>query len=246
MLNNNSQTTSQVLVKFAHTIEYRLSMDISIFINGGRINHVTCEISAIFCPFKSLMAWLESVVNDTKDTSFYWDAEGPDGRIGFNSSQLYVQWPRETDLAESQILCEADKKQVIKAFYEGFRSFVKSKDYKPELYEAISLGEELAMKSYTGFTHEEMIRGLLTLTSKQVNAKLNSIRRFSLGLFYKALGNKIAYAKNKSYLTKEWDSFNIYEKRKLLKTKLKDKKTIGSKTNIRKLRSKLVEEWISK
>jgi hypothetical protein len=243
MLNNNS-TTSQVLVKFAHLTEYWLSMEISILSNGVLINQVTCEISAILCPFKSLIVWLESVVNDTKDTSFYWDAEGSEGMIGFKSSHLYVHWPciYASDLAESKFFCEADKKQVIKAFYEGFRSFVSSEDYKPELYDAISLGEELAIKSYAGLTQQEIVGVLLTLSSNKFNAKLNDIRPFSLGLIYQLLGDEVAYSKNKSYLMNEWDSFNIYEKRKLLKTILKVNKTIGSKTNIRKVRSKKIEE----
>ena len=67
-----------------------------------------------------------------------------------------------------------DRRQVVGAFYQAFRAFVESPEYRPTDYEEMRLGDELAQRS--GFSEEELIGQLLVVDRAFGERHLQRIR----------------------------------------------------------------------
>lgn len=247
MIKKRLDLCTQLNVKFNHIDDYWLSLEILFLNNDKVIEQVCCEISAIFCPFKNLIEWLEFVIDCSEKSTFTWEAEGPEGAMRYINSHFYLEWSGLSNIASKdfEIICHVNKKDLVNAFYGAFRSFVSSQYYKPELYEALSLGDELRIRHFSGLSKNELMNTLLTLNSKKLNEKLVSIRQPIKIKTEQNEGIKVFDVINiGSYFDEDWDGLEKKDKSKSLQKILRQKKSIGSKTNLIKLRSTKIEGWL--
>lgn len=94
---------------------------------------VECRIAGVFCPFRSMIAWLEAIVIGVQECAWEIDGEGPWHRLSMRHGTLTVTG---SGLPEEGETVNGSKRQFVEAFYRGFRDFVSSPDYRAQPYEA--------------------------------------------------------------------------------------------------------------
>lgn len=110
---------------------------------GEQVEYVRADfrletfVSSAHCPFPDLIAWLEAITCNVQECAFGWDAEGPEGRLGWQRGRpdgngfLEVTWtPNDT-----KHRVRLSQHQLVAEFYSGFRAFVESPAYDPQRYE---------------------------------------------------------------------------------------------------------------
>lgn len=98
--------------------------------------------------FRSMVCWLEAVICDVHECAFGWDGEGPEGELrwlgGHDASGLLaVSWTGHRRAEAFSHRVRLNKRQMVQAFYQGFRDFVQSAKYDPIKYERLTLREML-------------------------------------------------------------------------------------------------------
>lgn len=148
---------------------------------GGWRRRVPMEISSVHDGFPDLIAWLEAVTTGVERCEFTWNAEGPVGllRVGDASPRttdavLSVGWPAAS---EKTIETRIDRRQLVGAFYQAFRRFVRCPRYDPVRYEdAVRYGDRLARENPEGLTEQEIIGHAIMHDRHTAEAWLSRIR----------------------------------------------------------------------
>ena len=145
--------------------------------DGGlpRLLTASVPLSGTFCPFPKFIAWLEAMALGCDECGFRWDGEGPNGWLRWLYGMLEIEWSGRSRYPAFCHRIEADRRQVVGAFYQAFRGFVNSSEYRPESYESMSQGEFLVLR--TGFTPDELIGQLLGLDAATAGCWLDEIGR---------------------------------------------------------------------
>lgn len=169
------ESSCRIDVSFSHLERDLVRMRVS---SRGRVwretthREISCWVSSVFCPFASLLAWLEAATTGVESCGFTWDAEGPTGRLELKWNLFTLTWNgRATQVLQATV----DRRQVVDAFYSAFRRFVESRDYDPSRYERIRTGEAYVLRGGRTFTEEELLKQLLPLDWAGVDARLESI-----------------------------------------------------------------------
>lgn len=88
------------------------------------------RMSACFCPFRDFIAWIEAIACGVQRCEWYWNGEGPDYAVEWNSAQLVFS----EDGAEL-FRVRLARRNVLRAFYCSFRRFALSLRYRPGEWE---------------------------------------------------------------------------------------------------------------
>ena len=105
--------------------------------------HQSMRMSSTFCPIRDFIRFLEAIAVGVQECAFEWDAEGLDGRMEWRRSSggrgiLTVFWPvnyRNDETREAGVGMLMERRQVVTALYQAFRSFVGSASYRSQDYE---------------------------------------------------------------------------------------------------------------
>lgn len=196
---------------------------------------VSCRISSVFCPFRSLLAWLEAVAVGVQECAFEWEAEGPFGRLAWSHLHLVLDW-HEHD-REHCIRIRADRKQVVRAFYTAFRRFVESGEYDPLRYERLRNGEAMVLAIGHRFTEDELIGQLLLLSRSEAEDRLQEIWPLQ------QIGD--TGLETLPWVETEWDGWATPQRRSYLR-EIFDMRGLGRDgAPVRALRSDLLERWLA-
>lgn len=202
----------------------------------GRKETVSCRITSVFCPFRSMVHWLEALTTGVQACSFEWEAEGPDGLIGWEHDGLTVKWPHHGK-DERTLRVYADRAQVVRAFYMAFRRFVDSLEYHPERYESMRVGEDFAIRMAGQFTEEEFRGQLLRMGADEAERELQALRPLN------RIGEEPSESK---YIDKRWDRWSTARRREYLdETFNQGSGGTWFGAPLRNLRSEAVERWLA-
>ena len=196
---------------------------------------LSCRISSVFCPFRSLLAWLEAVAVGAQECAFEWDAEGPFGRLAWSYVHLVLDW-HEHDRKQS-IRIRADRKQVVRAFYTAFRRFVESGEYDPLRYERLRNGEAMVLAIGHRFTEAELIGQLLMLSRSEAEDRLQGIWAL------RQIGD--TGLETLPWVETAWDGWPTPRRRSYLREIFAMRGLGRDGASVRTLRSELLERWLA-
>ena len=194
---------------------------------------ISCWVSSVFCPFASLVSWLEAVTTGVESCGFTWDAEGPTGKLELRWDLFTLTW----DCRGTQVLhATVDRRQVVKAFYFAFRRFVESSEYDPLWYERVRIGEAYVLRGSRTFTEEELTEQLLTLDWAAADTRLESIWPTSV-----PLGSCDGV---RPWAPREWDQWPLDRRGSYLREWFDELGDGADGGPIRAMRSQVVERWL--
>lgn len=236
-MNSTSEQGCRIDVTFSHADHDYLAMRVAAH---GRVwtettnREIACWVSSVFCPFSSLIAWLEALTTGVESCGFTWDAEGPTGQLSMRWNVFTLDWA-----CGSQVLhATVDRRQVVNAFYGAFRGFVESSRYKPLRYERVRIGEAYVLRGGRTFTEEELIAQLLILDWMAVDARLESIWPTPV-----PLGSDDGIP---PWAPKEWDAWGPDRRLAYLREWFDQLGDGADGQPIRQMRSSMVEQWLGK
>ena len=223
------------------------------------------RFSDVWDPLIDFKHWLEAISIGVQQTSFDFDAEGPDYKFDFNRESwnrevLTISNPYKND--QFYIKAKVDRKQIVKAFYSGLLEFAKSENFKKE-WEIEYIKERLccALK----MDENQLIDSLLELDKKILGEtlfKIDPIYTFSyptaedkkeeIGLFVdEALGKGISKEHQRIETANEWnipddyDTWSMDNKRKFIINCINEKTFGRYGTKIKDFKSSLIENYIN-
>lgn len=228
-----------------------------------RLSTVSVPLSSTICPFPQFIAWLEAMALGCNECGFRWDCEGPTGWLRWLDGVLEIEWSGRSRYPAFRHHIEADRRQVVGAFYQAFRGFVNSSEYRPQDYESMSCGDFLVLR--TGFTPDELVGQLLGLDAATAACWLKALSEYdasvavdttpSPGLsklleLFKQVTAHIPDETEREHrhylLPKPWNRWSIAERRTWLRWRFAQ--SSGSAGwfggNLRAMRSKIVEEFL--
>ncbi len=227
------------------------------------------RMSSVWCPFPSLIHWLEAIVVDVQECAFRWDAEGPDGELRWyragKSGRLKASWwTRDTIEREVRL----NKIQLVRAFYESFRSFVDSDRFDPLSYESLSVGECIALvqddvsldvaAALAARCRTEAWELLMAMVDLAADGDRGFPRRAPWSEFVakgkgkadqwlEEFGAEQFESQISHYLPVAWDGWDVERREKEVRDVLfvSDFMYVGFGSRLRELRSPLVEGWLT-
>jgi hypothetical protein len=221
-------------------------------------------VSSVFCPFEDFIRFLEAITIDVQECGFTWEAEGPDGamrwsrRFPLDTGFLSVEWNGgKGPVAHRAML---DTRQAVEALYTAFREFVDSPGYDPLRYERVRLGDSLSL-IVAGASPEEVSRRLLQLDAvdaSQALARLAGAARERsdggsttaqpIDHFFEGEDSRAPVTDETledSLETAGWDAGDEAHRRQILEDEFSSVVTPWSGANLRALRSRVIEDWLS-
>jgi len=238
---------------------------------GESVNHYqravdeSMLISSVFCPFRDYIRFLEAVVMQVQECAFEWDAEGPEGRLEWcrrfidDTGFLTIKWDgwfrgKNHTFSHRMML---NTRQMVRLLYSSFRRFVESDEYDPIRYESMNVGEACLMV-LSGSSLIELAEVLVSLDSQRAESLLYEFRKVVGNRHFD--GGRLAYPLqhyiDRSYTPVELDEINAWidqdwggwqrEQRMtyILDSIFKWKGIVGDGSNLRELRSPLIEQWL--
>lgn len=205
-----------------------------MLVRAGSAGRVSCGIASSCCPFPSLVAWLEALTTGVPECAFNWEAEGLDGRLAWQRPELQLDWSHYRGTRSLRL--QADRKQVVAAFYTAFRRFVESPEYDPFRYESMRLGDEFAHYHPNGLLEGEIMGQLLTLSAADAEAALQELRPM------RPLGPGFPEV---SYIKAGWDKWGVPRRRARLKEIFDWGSFAAFGSPLRRLRSPMIEAWLT-
>ena len=193
------------------------------------------RISDVFCPFRSMLAWLEAIAAGVEECAFEIEAEGPVGRLAWQHSHLELTW-----LAHDRttgVRLHADPRQVTRSFYTAFRRFVESPEYMPFEYENLRNGEAMVHRAGGVYTEAELVGQLLPVPRPQAEARLQAIWPL------RNLGD--SDWETRQWIDAGWDRWSVSRRRDYLREIFDMRGHYQSGGPLRTMRSTLIERWLS-
>lgn len=222
------------------------------FARGGVLHRRKLRISAVFCPFPQMIAWLEAISLGLKHCSWQWDGEGPEYCLEWNGRQLVIG-----DLYGQldEVRIKMPRRELVAAFYRPFRRFAGSRRYRPDAYEERRLGEIMVERNGKGLTEDELRGQLLTLPAAEVERRLQGLHR-RVALISESSDEvhwpgayRVPEEGSEStwlfpYVTSEWDGWDVARRRSHLR-EIFDRVSHGYfGTPLRGLRSEILERFL--
>lgn len=200
-----------------------------------RRRNLSLRFSSVFCAFPDLIAWLEAMAAGVQECAFEWDAEGPLGRLEWESPFLNITWKEQGYTYALEMRTE--RKQVVAAFYQAFRGFVESTAYQPLRYEEVRLGDRLVLMLRNRLTEDELTGQLLERSAAAAEAKLAAIW---------PIGPTALDPEALPWIDPSWQHWGIARRQRYLKEVFAlGAMPGGFGTNLRTLRSERVEKWLA-
>lgn len=107
------------------------------------VEYTVC-FSSLSCAFPGFIRFLEAITIGVEECAFSWNAEGPDGRMQWNSSgRLRLQWSTLDGKIDQTTSVRAH--DVVETLYTAFRLFVDSPDYDPLSYEHLQVWDAYSL-----------------------------------------------------------------------------------------------------
>jgi hypothetical protein len=271
-----SYTKGQLAVRFAHGA----CDDIDIHLRlGGQARDITevdydCEpvaptvriqepsieyklhFTSVYCPFTAFVQFLEAITTGVEECAFSWEGEGPHGTMrwhGHGSGSFTVHWHDSVD--PFRATTTLDRREVVAAFYRGFRSFVNSADYDPLRYERLDWGDlgELALQGESrsdvanaaaNLTRNHAWNLLWLLHAAASSKKKTGVRTTNPLSFYLELAYLTSGQHNE--LDLRWQEWGRRARQSNVEKFLQYSSHEGADgVNLRQLRSLRIEEWLA-
>ncbi len=133
--------------------------------------------SSVFCPFKCLMGFLESVSENQANCHFSWDAEGPDGFMSWkplvqSMGRFKLEWSSRS--CSYEVISVLGNQTLVATLYGGFRQFVESDRYNPWRYERLPI-DSLASWLLPDFDAAQAIQALTALDQQAVRSAFDQL-----------------------------------------------------------------------
>lgn len=225
--------------------------------------------SSMSCFFYSMISWLEAVTRDVAECAFFWEGEGPDGELRWfrgvrESGLLQMKWTGGRDSKAFEHQVRLNQYQMVKAFYQSFRSFVESDHYDPLHYEQLTLGEvfdltvmdgrDACVQEIASREHLDAYALIRTIIDFAHDYEKEYPRRLSLSelikksqtYWEKIQGNAEEISKQADhFLNTAWSSWTLEQRRRYATEELCSLDGYGDfGEKLRELRSPLIESWL--
>jgi hypothetical protein len=217
-------------------------------------------MSSVLCPFRDFIRFLEAITIEVQECRFHWDAEGPEGvirwtrRVIGDTGFLTVEWSSEESFSNSMML---NTRQAVRTLYGAFRTFVESPDYDPLRYEQLTYGESIALV-LSSVSLETLADTLGQLSESAAEAAIQRLRdaaqcrrsggpkmTFTIEQFLEGTEATANFYDCKALIPADWNSLNQAHRVSSLKAIFDYQESSWFGTNLRALRSKLVEDWLA-
>lgn len=229
------------------------------------------RISSVFCPFDDYIRFLEAITTGVRECSFDWDAEGQEGTMRWERRYLHengflnVTWAgyyreHKQEFSHRMML---DTHQTVGMLYHAFRNFVESPDYDPLRYENIEAGDGFCLVLKDAGL-EELTAALVAMgadTARHLLLSMGDVMRerayvrpalrntrYTLAHYLNAASSReISDRESDEWICAEWNSMDQHRRAAYLREQLYSSgMTLGFGGNLRSMRSKLVEEWLTR
>jgi hypothetical protein len=218
------------------------------------IYRIKCRISSCFCPFRNMIAWLESICRGVQMCEWSWEGEGPDYALLWHRSQLVV-----SKNYEELFRVRLERASLVRALYCAFRRFAMSGRYRPQNWESSLSIDVLLDKIGRGLTPDELRGRLILHDSEALNRALAPIALMIVGSDVEPREKFRAPTPDEEALyhddgapflieklvDAEWDSWSIERRRTRLNEIFASRMWGPEGTPLRELRSAIVEEFLA-
>lgn len=219
------------------------------------------RVSATFCALPNLIAWLEAIACGVQACSFAWEGEGPAGRLFIDGDRFGAEW--SASQGGGIVTATVDRRQLVAAVYQAYRGFVRSPRYQPLRYEALTLGEQLALANPQGLSEKEIVGHALMLDRATVETWLRGLRRIGLLVPARWVSDgtwpqgwpsldslevepheEESIRIGPNYTPSHWDSMETKSRRTALEEVFSWTGYGATGSRLRELRSGIVERWL--
>jgi hypothetical protein len=222
----------------------------------------TVYFSSVWCAFPAFIRFLEAITIGIEECAFSWDPEGPDGRMHWRTARrseglFRLEWSSQGH--EIDYSTRVRTGDLVEALYGAFRNFIESPQYEPFSYERVrdwaAFSLVLADAKLGDFArelsrlpadraHAAMARAAGVAHDRCVNRERSPKKRYPLEWFLlaepllddwypppPATWEGWSEARRRQYLGKSWSGTGS---------------SIWFGSNLRRLRSTRIEEWLSR
>ena len=222
--------------------------------------------SAIFCPFKDYIRFLEGVCLQIQECAFSWEAEGPEGRLEWkrryldDTGFLTIKWDGCEKWNSSQFSHRMmlNTRQMVRMLYSSFRNFVESTEYDPVRYERMNVGEGFSL-ILEDCSINDLAKIIVDYDLQRAESLLYQFRKvfsdrqcdgerlvYPLKYYLDASVVPVVLDELNSWINKDWVCWTREQRMTELQKNIFEFEGLGwSGSNLRNLRSTLVEEWLA-
>ena len=217
-------------------------------------------MTSAHCPFIDFVRFLEAITTKVQECSFTWNAEGPSGRMTWeqhfeDTGALFISWDSMPNEVGQRV--RLGNAQAVKALYSAFRAFADSSDYHPLRYERLTVGEAFAMVLADASTHE-LADVLVKLNARDSEGMIQRLRdvvslrssggvkqTYPLSYFFQSADFEEPSGTQNQWIPPEWESWSLEQRAQELRDVFGWSNGHWFGTNLRKLRSRTIEEWLA-
>jgi hypothetical protein len=233
---------------------------------GPEIRHAapsveqTVYFSSAFCAFPSFIRFLEAITIGVEECGFTWDPEGPHGHMQWHSGDrdegtLRLAWSSRDEKFDGTTPMRTH--DAVGTLYTAFRAFVDSPEYEPFRYERLQEWDAYSL-ILEDATLGQFARAVASLPAVEAGAVLDRAwncasarercleedgqRRQTLEWFMLARPDTTTQALS---LPDSWDGWSQTRRTRYLGRRWSGAAFGVDGANLRHLRSKAIEEWLS-
>lgn len=213
--------------------------------------------------FAEMVRWLEAIVCDVRECAFEWDGEGPEGQLRWfrgvdGSGLLKLTWTGDDEFDAVEHEVRVNRAQMVRAFYESFRSYVESNRYDPISYErGLTVGEVFGLV-LEDCNLEVLAGAFVTRSRKDAQALFDALserasdygagypRALPLSVFGERAQTLVETPPDCEHwdFPETWDQWGESERRTRVAGITKRPFGFGFGERLRELRSKMIETWL--
>ncbi len=221
----------------------------------------TVYMSSVFCTFRDFIRFLEAITLEVKECAFEWEAEGPDGRLRWKRRYvqdvgfLTIEWDSYKEKFSHRMMLNT--RQAVKMLYSAFRMFVDSPEYDPLRYERLSYGESFAL-ILSNASLDDLAATLVRMNADAAKTFLQALDEaiydrhmkgpklsWPIEYFHRATEPVEPSSQYNAWIDPEWNNWDIEQRMNQLKELFSWSVRSWHGENLRKMRSKLIEDWLS-
>lgn len=215
--------------------------------------------------FEEMVRWLEAVVCGVRECAFEWDGEGPEGKLRWfrgveESGRLKLSWTGNDESVAAEHEVRVNRAQMVRAFYESFRSYVESDRYDPIGYEKdLTAGEVFALvlkggdldalaEAFTVRAREDAQALFDALSERAFDYDAGYPRALPLSAFIERAKMPIARGSGdeRQAFPGQWDDWDDAQRREDVADVFRSYVGwTGCGERLRELRSEMVEKWLA-